>query len=177
MIGARRGDMPAYATSGGLCAPGHDRRAGAAENPVCRGVRVRGGPIRFRYSRAMNRTASSLETARTAASPLGWTRVKFTLITSAVLGALLSLPMETSTWIVVIRAIVVGLAAMLAFTLFERWPAREPRRLPRWVLQLLAIVVVVPFAALLAYWITTGEKFAGLLYIRILHFSNIIEKQ
>ena len=79
----------------------------------------------------MNRTASSLDTVRTAAARLGWIRVKFTLITSAVLGALLSLPMETSTWIVVIRAIVVGLAAMLVFTLFERWPAREPRWLPR----------------------------------------------
>jgi signal transduction histidine kinase len=158
MIGVRRGDVPAHATSGGLCGPGHDGSAGATENPLCRDPCVRGRPIRFRYSRAMNRTASSLETVRTAASPLGWTRVKFTLITSAVLGALLSLPMETSTWIVVIRAIVVGLAAMLAFTLFERWPAREPRWLPRWVLQLLAIVAVVPFAALLAYWITTGGQ-------------------
>jgi LytS/YehU family sensor histidine kinase len=33
---------------------------------------------------------------------------------------------------------------------------REPRRVPRWVLQLLGIVVVVPPATLLAYWLTTG---------------------
>ena len=31
-----------------------------------------------------------------------------------------------------------------------------PKRLARWVLQLIGIVVVVPFAALLAYWVTTG---------------------
>ncbi|HXW10261.1 MAG TPA: histidine kinase [Steroidobacteraceae bacterium] len=111
----------------------------------------------------MNQTVSSLATGRGPASAMSWPRVKFTLIWSAVLGALLSLPMETSTWIVVIRAIVVGVAAMLAFSLFERWPGREPRWWPRWVLQLVAIVVVVPVAALFAYWLTTGghPNFSG----------------
>lgn len=104
----------------------------------------------------MNRTASSLDSARIPAASIGWPRVKLTLVWSIVLGALLSLPMETATGIVVIRGVVVGLAAMLAFSLFERWPAREPRWMPRWVLQLIGIVVVVPLAALLAYWLTTG---------------------
>jgi LytS/YehU family sensor histidine kinase len=104
----------------------------------------------------MNRTASSLDAARGPAFPITWPRVRSTLVWSIVLGALLSLPMETATWIIVIRGIVVGLAAMLVFSLFERWPAREPRWIPRWVLQLIAIVVVVPLAALLAYWLTTG---------------------
>jgi hypothetical protein len=102
--------------------------------------------------------ASSLDAARGPASPITWPRVRATLIWSIALGALLSLPMETATWIIVIRGIVVGLAAMLAFSLFERWPAREPRWIPRWVLQLIAIVVVVPLAALLAYWLTTGGQ-------------------
>lgn len=87
---------------------------------------------------------------------LDWPRVRFTVLTSIVMGVLLSLAMETATYIVVIRATVVGLSALLAFSLFERWPAREPKRLPRWVLQLAAIVAVVPLAALLAYWLTTG---------------------
>ena len=87
---------------------------------------------------------------------LGWPRIRFTLIASVVLGAILSLPMETATWIVVIRAIVVGLGAMLVFSVLERWPAHDPRWIPRWVLQLLGIVVVVPLAALFAYWLTTG---------------------
>ena len=104
----------------------------------------------------MNRTASSLDSVRVPVSPIGWPRIKFTLIWSIVLGALLSLPMETATWIVVFRGIVVGIAAMLAFSLFERWPAREPRWIPRWVLQLIGIVAVVPLAALFAYWLTTG---------------------
>jgi len=104
----------------------------------------------------MNQAATSLASVDGSASRLSCARVKSTLIWSVALGALLSLPMETATWIVVIRGVVVGLAAMLAFSLFERWPTREPRWLPRWVLQLIGIVVVVPLAALLAYWLTTG---------------------
>ena len=87
---------------------------------------------------------------------VGWRRVRFTLAASVVLGGLLSLPMETATYIVVIRGIVVGMSAMLAFSLFEKWPRAEPRRIPRWVLQLLGIVVIVPVAAWFAYWLTTG---------------------
>jgi hypothetical protein len=104
----------------------------------------------------MNPAATPLDASRTPSSPLPWSRVRFTLIASIVLGALLSLPMETATYIVVIRAVVVGLAAMLVFSAIERWPRREPRWIPRWVLQLIGIVVVVPLAALVAYWLTTG---------------------
>jgi len=63
---------------------------------------------------------------------------------------------DTATYIVVFRAVVVGVAAMLAFGVLEHWPVRELRRMPRWVLQLLGIVVIVPFAAWVAYWLTTG---------------------
>ena len=90
------------------------------------------------------------------ASLLDWPRIRFTILTSIILGVFLSLSMETATYIVVIRVVVVGLFALLAFSVFERWPAREPKRIPRWVLQLAAIVAVVPLAALLAYWLTTG---------------------
>ena len=87
---------------------------------------------------------------------LGWRRVRFTLVVSALFGLMLSLASETSTLIVVARAMMVGLAAMLAFGLFEQWPRRLPRWLARSALQLIGIVAVVPLAALLAYWITTG---------------------
>src|SRR5690349_12959777 len=90
------------------------------------------------------------------AAAVTWPRIRFTLIASILLGAMLSLPMETATWIVVIRAIIVGTASLLAFALFEQWPATEPRWVPRWVAQLLAIVAVVPLAALVAYWATTN---------------------
>jgi len=58
--------------------------------------------------------------------------------------------------IVMARAMTVGLAAMLAFGLFEQWPKRLPRWLARAPLQLIGIAVVIPFAALLAYYATTG---------------------
>ncbi len=40
---------------------------------------------------------------------LGWRRVRFTLGVSALFGLLLSLPSETATYIVVARAMMVGL--------------------------------------------------------------------
>jgi LytS/YehU family sensor histidine kinase len=44
----------------------------------------------------------------------------------------------------------------MAFGLFERWPKRVPRWLPRAALQLIGVAAVVPLAALLAYVVTTG---------------------
>lgn len=89
---------------------------------------------------------------------LAWRRVRFTLLVALPLGLLQSLTSETTpVWIWVLRAMTVGLFAMLAFGVFERWPERLPTRLARWVLQLLGIVVAVPIGVLIAYWLTTGE--------------------
>ena len=87
---------------------------------------------------------------------LGWKRLLFTLATAVPLGLLLSLSSASPTRIVVARAIVVGLVAMLAFGLAEHWPARLPGWLARWVLQLMAVVTAVPLGALLSYWVTIG---------------------
>jgi hypothetical protein len=83
-------------------------------------------------------------------------RLVVVLAASLLLGLLLSIPNETATYIVLFRALVVGFGSLVAFGLLERWPAREPERVPRWVLQLLGIVIVVPFATWFAYWLTTG---------------------
>jgi Histidine kinase len=87
---------------------------------------------------------------------LGWRRVRFTLLAALPYGLLVSIGSETSTAAWVLRAEMVGLSAMLAYGVCEQWPQRLPPWLARWVLQLLGIVVVVPFAALLAYAVTTG---------------------
>jgi Histidine kinase len=92
---------------------------------------------------------------RVLAPLLGWRRVRVALLSSTLIGLLLSLANTTSTVVVLARAILVGLCALLAFGLLERWPARQPRWLARWVLQLIAIVAVVPLGAALAYWLTT----------------------
>jgi hypothetical protein len=78
------------------------------------------------------------------------------LIASVLLGLLDSLGSLTPTVVVVARAIFVGLFALLAFGLIERRPRRMPRWLARWVLQLSAIVMVIPVAAYSAYWLTTS---------------------
>ena len=87
---------------------------------------------------------------------LSWRRVLFTLAISAFLGLLLTIPSISPARVVVTRAVVVGLITMLTFGLLERWPSRLPAWLARWALQLIGVVVVVPFAAWVAYWLTTG---------------------
>lgn len=87
---------------------------------------------------------------------LGWRRVRVTLISSTVIGFLLWLNSVLPIYIVVLRTLVVGFAALLVFGLFERWPRRMPQWLARWTLQLLGIVFTIPLAAYLAYWLTTG---------------------
>jgi hypothetical protein len=85
-----------------------------------------------------------------------WSRVRFTLIVGAVFGFFLALPNESPMLIVIARTVIVGLAAMFAFGLFEQWPRRLPTWLARSVLQLLGIVAVIPVAAAMAYIVTTG---------------------
>ncbi|MBB6092820.1 signal transduction histidine kinase [Povalibacter uvarum] len=85
-----------------------------------------------------------------------WSRVRFTLIVGAVFGFFLALPNESPMLIVIARTVIVGLAAMFAFGLFEQWPRRLPVWLARSVLQLLGIVAAIPVAAAMAYIVTTG---------------------
>jgi two-component sensor histidine kinase len=87
---------------------------------------------------------------------LGWKRVRFTLGASAGFGLFLGLLSETAMIIVVARALMVGLAAMLAFGLFEQRPRRLPSWLARSALQVIGVFLSVPFSAYFAYWVTTG---------------------
>ncbi|MGH8082396.1 MAG: sensor histidine kinase [Lysobacter sp.] len=61
-------------------------------------------------------------------------------------------------WQLLERLGTVGLACLLAFGLFERWPARLPRWVGRWLLQVIAVAAVVPVAAVFAYhWTTSAD--------------------
>ena len=79
---------------------------------------------RFVYSQ--NMSAAATDNARGPAGILAWRRVRFTLGISALFGLMLSVPSETAALVVVVRAMLVGLVALLAFGLFERWPQRLP---------------------------------------------------
>ncbi len=88
--------------------------------------------------------------------PPGWHRVGFTLGTAALVGLVLSLSSILPAYVVVLRAMIVGMSALLAFVILEGWPRNMPRWLPRWAAQLVGVVAVVPFGAYAAYWITLG---------------------
>src|SRR5262245_53538917 len=92
-----------------------------------------------------------------AASPMPlvtWRRARAVLVACLVL----SLPF-LHDWhgpLVVLygRLLFAGLVGLLAFGLFERWPARLPRWLARWVLQLIGVTIAVPVAITASYFAT-----------------------
>jgi signal transduction histidine kinase len=86
---------------------------------------------------------------------LGWRRILFALGLSVLFGALNSAPATAPRPLVTIgHAVVVGLAAMLAFGLLEQRPVRPPSWLPRWVMQLMGVVIAVPIGVLLAHCVS-----------------------
>ena len=75
---------------------------------------------------------------------LGGRRLVFALGMAALLGLIISPAYTTTPKAVVIgREMLVGLVALLAFGLFEQWPARLPRWLARWAVQVLAVAVAI----------------------------------
>jgi Histidine kinase len=106
------------------------------------------------YSHAM--LAADSKDSHGLALMLNWQRVVFTLTVSVLFGLFFSTRNAAPTVIVVARAVLVGLGAMLGFGFFEQWPRRLVSWSPRWVLQLLGVVAAVPCGALLAYWVTSG---------------------
>jgi LytS/YehU family sensor histidine kinase len=85
----------------------------------------------------------------------GWRRLKPVLV-ACTLSILLMMPGWTGSYgILISRILFIGLALLLVFGVFERWPRRLPKRLARWALQVIAVAVVVPFVVALAYTLTT----------------------
>jgi hypothetical protein len=101
--------------------------------------------------------------AITAPKPRGlarlfaWRRFVVVLIVAAVVGlvqspAYLSVPV----YAVMGRAMLIGIVALMAFGVFEQWPARLPAWIARWALQVCAVAFVVPWAVFLFYVLTTS---------------------
>src|SRR5690349_3179659 len=107
------------------------------------------------YSRPMAMAAPAFKSTGLALI-FGWRRVRFVLIVCLLFGTLLNIGNKAPALIVYSRAIIVGMAILFMFGLFEQWPKNLWRPFSRWGWQLLGIVVVIPFAAAFAYWITTG---------------------
>jgi len=84
----------------------------------------------------------------------GWKRVRVVLIACVAI-SLIALLRPESYPRVLLRLLMVGGIELLVFGLLERWPARLPRWLARWALQVIGVAVVVPFAMAWAYWLTS----------------------
>ncbi len=88
----------------------------------------------------------------------GWRRVLVALVAATLVGLVLSPSFTTmSTARVIGREMFVALAALLAFGIFEQWPARLPSWVARWALQVIAVAIAVCLAVLFLYGVVNPE--------------------
>ena len=150
-IRLRRGDK------GRDCSPspgGVARIAGTVAGRICL------------QDRPSTRHNAAMTPPTTAAKPRGlalmfrWQRVSLALGMSSAVGLMLSptFVAGTSAWQVMCREMVLGMATLIAFGIFEQWPARMPSWIARWAVQVIAVACVVPPTAIAIYFaITSGD--------------------
>jgi len=87
----------------------------------------------------------------------GWRRLRVVGIAALVASLPMSANWVAPYWLLLLRLVLVGLAALFVFGLFERWPRRLPAWFPRWGLQVASVAAVMPVAAALSYGFTTPD--------------------
>jgi signal transduction histidine kinase len=87
---------------------------------------------------------------------VAWPRIKLWLIVTLVWALFRTATAVPGLEVWLIRCGFVTGVAVLAFGVLEQWPQRQPARLARWVLQLLAVAIVMPPSAFAAYAMTLG---------------------
>jgi two-component sensor histidine kinase len=105
-----------------------------------------------------------------------WRRVRFTLGIALLFGVMLKVfgGNQSPFYIVLMRAAIVAMSILFVFGALERWPRRFGRPFSRWGWQLLGVVIVIPFAAFLAYWITTaGSPQLGTNELRMAGYKHL----
>jgi signal transduction histidine kinase len=105
------------------------------------------------YSFVMSAVLTSLP--RSLQLALGWRRIRFTLLFSFAIGALIGIGWTSGWWSAVVRFLALGFTAMLVFGLFEQWPRQLPRWLPRWILQVIAVAACIPVTTFVIYVLST----------------------
>ena len=101
--------------------------------------------------------ARALDYSPVMSAVFAWPRVRFTLLFSFAIGALIGIHWQSGWWSAVVRVVAIGFAAMLVFGLFEQWPRRLPRWLPRWILQVLAVAICIPITTFTIYTLSTAD--------------------
>jgi len=86
---------------------------------------------------------------------LGWRRVKAVFIACLIFSVIFRPIWEVPYLTLLMRMLIVGFVLLLTFGCFERWPRRLPKWFARWAFQVIAVALVMPFAAFLAYSLTT----------------------
>jgi sensor histidine kinase YesM len=86
---------------------------------------------------------------------LSWRRVRFPLFVCVLIFLIMSPGWQVSLAVLMFRLLFIALGAVLVFGLLERWPARLPAWLARWVLQVVGVAFAVPWIVALAYTLTT----------------------
>lgn len=88
---------------------------------------------------------------------LGWRRVLLTLGVSIALGLPFAFSWPDGPLQLLSLTVTLGLMAMLAFGLSERWPRRLPDWLARWSLQVAAVALAVPSGMYLLFLLMGGR--------------------
>ena len=86
---------------------------------------------------------------------LTWQRVRYPLGVAVLFGLLLTPGWRGPYVILFGRLIFIALVATIVFGVVERWPARAPRWIARWVRQIIAVAITMPIATWIAYRVTT----------------------
>jgi len=94
---------------------------------------------------------------RTRSALLSRRRLLFVLIAALAWGVLLNPMWTASTPGLLLRTMLIAMAALLAFGVAERWPSRLPNWLARWALQVAAVAVTIPLIVLAIYLLGNGH--------------------
>lgn len=87
----------------------------------------------------------------------GWRRLITVAIAALVIWLPLRLAWESDRHVLLVRLIIVGLWAMLAFGFWEQWPRRLPRWIARWVLQVAAVGLTMIPAWIMIYALSVPD--------------------
>lgn len=88
---------------------------------------------------------------------LGGRRIATVAAIAFATSLLLGLGWQSGWFSLFVRVLALAFVAMLAFGLFEQWPARLPRWIGRWVLQVLAVACVMPVTTVVIYMASTPD--------------------
>ncbi len=100
-------------------------------------------------------SAESVQKPVGLARIFAWRRVRV-MLGGCLAGFIVFAPgWQVSRLVLISRLLFIGGSMLLTFGVFERWPAQLPRWIARWALQVAGVAFVVPFAAAIAYTLTT----------------------